>query len=51
MMRKAIAQRVGLYRPAFQGAEDYDLWLRMSEVSKIANLPERLLQYRVHRKA
>ena len=48
MLRKAIAQQVGLYRPAFQGAEDYDLWLRMSEVSKIANLPECLLQYRVH---
>ena len=48
MLRKAIAQRVGLYRPAFQGAEDYDLWLRISEVTKIANLPEFLLQYRVH---
>lgn len=48
MLRKSLLQDVGFYRPAFQGAEDYDLWLRLSEVTKIANLPECLLQYRVH---
>jgi glycosyl transferase family 2 len=48
MLRKAVLQKVGVYRPAFEGAEDYDLWLRMSEVAKIANLPECLLQYRLH---
>ncbi len=48
MMRNAVLQQVGGYRPAFEGAEDYDLWLRMSEVTKIANLPERLLRYRLH---
>jgi hypothetical protein len=48
MLRDTVLQEVGLYRPAFEGAEDHDLWLRISEVTKIANLPERLLQYRLH---
>jgi len=48
MMRNAVLRKVGYYRPAFEGAEDYDLWLRMSEVTKIANLPECLLRYRLH---
>jgi glycosyltransferase involved in cell wall biosynthesis len=48
MVRKTIIQNVGYYRPAFEGAEDYDLWMRISEVTKIANLPKCLLQYRMH---
>jgi glycosyltransferase involved in cell wall biosynthesis len=48
MMRHAVLRKVGCYRPAFEGAEDYDLWLRMSEVTKIANLPVCLLRYRLH---
>ena len=49
MLRGAVLRQVGPYRGAFEGAEDYDLWLRVAEVAKIANLPERLLQYRWHR--
>jgi len=48
MVRNALLQEVGHYRPAFEGAEDYDLWMRISEVTKIAILPECLLQYRSH---
>lgn len=48
MVRDTALKKVGLYRPAFEGAEDYDLWMRISEVTKIANLPEFLLQYRLH---
>lgn len=48
MIRQSVLQQVGVYRPAFEGAEDYDLWLRVSEIAKIANLPEYLVQYRVH---
>lgn len=48
MARKAIMQKVGFYRAVFEGAEDYDLWIRMSEVTNIENLPEFLLDYRVH---
>lgn len=48
MMRKSVVQKVGSYRTAFEGAEDYDLWLRMAEVTDTANMPECLLQYRIH---
>ena len=48
MMRKTVLERVGFYRTAFAGAEDYDLWIRMSEISDIANMPEYLIQYRIH---
>lgn len=39
---------VGGYRPAFAHAEDYDLWLRLSQVTKLANLPEKLVSYRIY---
>jgi hypothetical protein len=29
-------------------AEDYDLWLRLSEAHEVANLPDPLLRYRIH---
>lgn len=48
MVRNKVLEMVGHYRSAFEGAEDYDLWIRISEVTKIANLPEYLLQYRLH---
>ncbi|MEO8637388.1 MAG: glycosyltransferase [Candidatus Taylorbacteria bacterium] len=31
--------------------EDYSLWIKMSRVTKIANIPEVLLLYRVHKKS
>ena len=37
----------GGYRPAYVHAEDYDLWLRLAGMTRIANLPQRLLSYRV----
>jgi glycosyltransferase involved in cell wall biosynthesis len=48
MLRVEIARRLGGYRSFFQAAEDYDLWLRFSEVTKVANLAETLVQYRRH---
>jgi glycosyltransferase involved in cell wall biosynthesis len=48
IMRAAIVKKLGGYRAAFQGAEDYDLWLRMSELTKVANIPKVLVQYRWH---
>ncbi|MDE2562400.1 MAG: glycosyltransferase [Sphingomonadales bacterium] len=39
---------VGGYRPAYRHAEDYDLWLRLSEVTTMANLPDRLVDYRIY---
>lgn len=48
MIRSVTLQKIGGYRPAFEGAEDYDLWLRIAEVAQIANLAQCLIQYRSH---
>ena len=49
MMRRDAVLKAGGYRKAFSHAEDYDLWLRMSELGYgFANLPQPLLNYRVH---
>ena len=48
MFRKRVALQVGAYRRGFDPAEDLDLFLRMAEVGRLANLPEPLLQYREH---
>ncbi len=46
MISADLLRRVGAYRRALEGAEDYDLWLRISEHAKLANLPEFLMSYR-----
>lgn len=46
MARRSILGALGGYRPQFPYAEDYDLWLRVLEVSKIALLPKPLVYYR-----
>lgn len=49
MMRRDAVLKAGGYRKAFSHAEDYDLWLRMSDLGyAIANLPQPLLNYREH---
>lgn len=49
MFRKNAVQAVGGYDAAAQHAEDYDLWLRLSDRHLLANLPEKLVSYRMHR--
>ncbi|HLH92638.1 MAG TPA: glycosyltransferase [Xanthobacteraceae bacterium] len=48
MARTAVLRSVGGYRTSARHAEDYDLWLRIAEVSGIANLPDALVSYRMH---
>jgi glycosyltransferase involved in cell wall biosynthesis len=48
MMRREAALAVGGYRAPYAYAEDLDLFLRLAEYGKLANLPEILLQYRQH---
>lgn len=45
--REAVLS-VGAYRSAYRHAEDYDLWLRLSTVTRMANLPEALVAYRLY---
>ena len=48
IMRRDAYVQAGGYREPFCQAEDYDLWLRMSERGALANLPDVLLLYREH---
>lgn len=49
MMRRDLLRRLdAVYRDDFADAEDYDLWSRLLEISAGDNLPEILLDYRVH---
>ena len=49
MMRRNAVLKAGGYRKAFCHAEDYELWLRMSDLGyAIANLPRPLLNWREH---
>lgn len=46
MFRRECLSSVGAYREEFEFAQDYDLWLRMSERYEVANLEEPLYQWR-----
>jgi len=48
LLRKAPMLAVGGYRPEYQWSEDIDLFLRLAEVGRLANLTEPLLHYRQH---
>ncbi len=48
VMRKEAFLSSGGYRAAFEGAEDYDLWVRMARHCQLANLGEVVLKYRIH---
>jgi cellulose synthase/poly-beta-1,6-N-acetylglucosamine synthase-like glycosyltransferase len=48
MLRRDAVLGIGGYRPAFRYCEDFDLWLRLSERYDLLNVPEPLLNYRVH---
>ena len=47
MFRKGLFLEVGGFREEFPVTEDYDLWLRLSKITRFYNLPEPLLRYRV----
>ena len=49
MLRRSVVQTAGGYFSPDSSAypEDLDLWIRMSNYSNMANLPRRLLKYRV----
>ena len=46
MMRKSAVENVGPYDESWRFAQDYELWLRISEKYEIANVPKVLLNYR-----
>lgn len=48
MLRKDAITKVGGYRKEYLWSEDLDLFLRMAEVGRLANLPDLLVKYRSH---
>jgi glycosyltransferase involved in cell wall biosynthesis len=48
MMRREAVERAGRYREDYRCAEEMDLFLRLAEIGKLANLPEVLILYRQH---
>ena len=47
MMRRSLVEQVGGYDASFPVAQDYDLWLRLSGVTRMANLPDPLVVRRL----
>jgi glycosyltransferase involved in cell wall biosynthesis len=46
LVRRPVLERVGHFDTALHGPEDFDLWLRIAQVSAVANLPLPLTGYR-----
>lgn len=47
LYRRQCLTSVGLYRELFAPTEDYDLWLRIAERFRVANLSDVLYRYRI----
>lgn len=48
MMRRSAVVALGGYRVEFEPVEDLDLYLRLADRGRLANLPDVLLEYRQH---
>ena len=48
MFRRQAREAVGLYDEALELSEDYDFWLRMTEITQVVKLPAALYLYRDH---
>jgi glycosyltransferase involved in cell wall biosynthesis len=48
MIRTQALRDVGGYDTSMEAAEDFDLWLRLAEIGRLANLPDTVLRYRQH---
>lgn len=46
MMRRQLLELAGPYDVELEPSEDYDLWLRLAEITQLANLDQRLYLYR-----
>ena len=46
IMRRSILEEVWYYSKIYNGAEDYELWLRIWQISKLYNIVQYLTKYR-----
>lgn len=51
MLRKTAIDRAGPYRKEYEYIEDFDLFLRLTDIGPMTNLQETLLDYRQHWKS
>lgn len=51
LLRRSVALAAGAYRPEYEWVEDTDLWLRMIDAGRFANIETPLLHYRLHEKS
>jgi Glycosyl transferase family 2 len=49
MVRRNAYEHVGGYRSIFVMSHDLDMWLRLADSYELANLPEAVVRYRIHR--
>ncbi len=49
MIRTSMLKSLGGYRPGLITYEDYELWLRISRIADVDNIPAPLVRYRIHR--
>jgi glycosyltransferase involved in cell wall biosynthesis len=47
MIRRSALDQAGRYDPSLPVAQDYDLWVRLARVTRLANLPELLVVRRL----
>jgi glycosyltransferase involved in cell wall biosynthesis len=47
IVRRSALDKAGRYDPRFPVAQDYDLWMRLARVTRLANLPEPLVVRRL----
>lgn len=48
VMRRSVILKLGGYDESNPRTEDYELWLRVAARNQLDNLPERLVDYRIH---
>lgn len=48
VFRRQVVLVASNYNASLECAQDYDLWMRLFFTTRLANLPDLLLQYRVH---
>lgn len=48
LVRRDAFLKVGGYRPVFMQAEDYDMYMRISDHYELANLKQVVFKYRIH---
>jgi glycosyltransferase involved in cell wall biosynthesis len=48
LIRRDALLKAGLYRKEYEWVEDIDLWLRITRLGRVANIPRVLMHYRQH---